>query len=448
MFQQPEASITVNDLLVILNGETITFPAQWRFDIFNNAIELTPGTGNEGDILEIYVVTDGEYTIDGTDVTFKVPPADNSLIEVIKFTNHDILQTERINLDVVARSIISEGQDEFVIYHRLTRGEIELRYPAIDAQYVWVSINGELLSPTVDYHITSDLKKVQLLELPNPNDVIDIIHFAAPVVTNTFAFRQFKDMLNRTHFKRLDSAATTLSQDLNYYDLRIEVIDGTKLPEPNKGKNIPGVIFIEGERIEYLVKEGNLLRQLRRGTLGTGTKDIINAGTNIFDQGISKTIPYRDQIITQNFTTDGISSNFALDFVPNNLNEFEVFYAGRRLRKNEIDIFDQTLALDSNEGDVLSPGEFILPEFDFTDNTRPLSPTIGTQHMQSEYIFTWNGISWKSNSLILNFVPQENLQVTVVRKIGKTWTTPGESLVESNNNIARFVRDSDSGLLE
>ena len=47
-----------------------------------------------------------------------------------------------------------------------------------------------------------------------------------------------------------------------------------------------------------------------------------------------------------------------------------------------------------------------------------------------------------------NFVPQENLQVTVVRKIGKTWTTPGESLVESNNNIARFVRDSDSGLLE
>jgi len=448
LFQQPEASITVNDLLVILNGETITFPAQWRFDIFNNAIELTPGTGNEGDILEIYVVTDGEYTIDGTDVTFKVPPADNSLIEVIKFTNHDILQTERINLDVVARSIISEGQDEFVIYHRLTRGEIELRYPAIDAQYVWVSINGELLSPTVDYHITSDLKKVQLLELPNPNDVIDIIHFAAPVVTNTFAFRQFKDMLNRTHFKRLDSAATTLSQDLNYYDLRIEVIDGTKLPEPNKGKNIPGVIFIEGERIEYLVKEGNLLRQLRRGTLGTGTKDIINAGTNIFDQGISKTIPYRDQIITQNFTTDGISSNFALDFVPNNLNEFEVFYAGRRLRKNEIDIFDQTLALDSNEGDVLSPGEFILPEFDFTDNTRPLSPTIGTQHMQSEYIFTWNGISWKSNSLILNFVPQENLQVTVVRKIGKTWTTPGESLVESNNNIARFVRDSDSGLLE
>ena len=118
-----------------------------------------------------------------------------------------------------------------VTYNRLTVGEITLRKPAVDAQYVWVSVNGELLTPSVDYSVTDDRLKVQLVRTPAANDVIDIIHFTAPVSTAKFAYRQFKDMLNRTHFKRLDTAATKLAQPLNYYDLRIELDDGSYISQ-------------------------------------------------------------------------------------------------------------------------------------------------------------------------------------------------------------------------
>ena len=70
---------------------------------------------------------------------------------------------------------------------------------------------------------------MQLVRQPAANDVIDVIHFTAPVSKPKFAYRQFKDMLNRTHFKRLDTAPAKLAQALNYYDLRIELDDASEL---------------------------------------------------------------------------------------------------------------------------------------------------------------------------------------------------------------------------
>ena len=49
-----------------------------------------------------------------------------------------------------------------VTYNRLTVGEVPLRQKAVDAQYVWVSVNGELLTPSVDYYITDDQMNVRL----------------------------------------------------------------------------------------------------------------------------------------------------------------------------------------------------------------------------------------------------------------------------------------------
>ena len=121
---------------------------------------------------------------------------------------------------------------------RTTVGEITLRNPAVDAQYVWVSVNNELLSPSVDYYVTDDKLKVQLVRQPAANDVIDIIHFTAPVSVPKFAYRQFKDMLNRTHFKRLETSASTLAQTLNYYDLRIELVDGASLSRTKQGTKL------------------------------------------------------------------------------------------------------------------------------------------------------------------------------------------------------------------
>ena len=416
LFQQPQGTISATQVKTYLNGEEIEINLQWRFDIFNSSVTLFDGIGEPGDIIEIYIEGDGDYLIDGNLLTFASAPADGTSIEVYRFTNHDILGIERISYDVVARSTLTAGTDEYSTYHRLTAGEITLREPAHSAEYVWIALDGELLTPSVDYYLDNTKTKVRLVNIPAADTVVDIIHFSAPVRHGRFAFRQFKDMLNRTHFKRLDSAATVLAADLHYYDIRIEVEDGDALPEPNKGENIPGVLFINGERIEYFVKEGNLLRQIRRGTLGTGVSEVHSAGEEVFEQGPGKTIPYKDETLTQIFTADGTTNTYSLDFVPTSVNEFDVFVGGRRLRKNAISSFDYTAALDSIEGDITLAAEFSV---DGTTNTLTLAEN-----------------------------PIENIQVMVVRKIGRIWSPTGTELAKAENDIARFLLAGTSDLDE
>ena len=322
-----------------------------------------------------------------------------------------------MNYDVVSRTLLlSEEIDQINDYNRLTTGEVKLRKKAVDAQYVWVSVNGELLTPSVDYFVTDDQMKIQLVRTPAQNDVIDIIHFAQQVSSAKFAYRQFKDILNRTHFKRLDASATTLREPLNSYDLRIEVVDGSSLSVPSKGQNLPGILFVGSERIEYFVKEGNTLKQLRRGTLGTGTKDTYPIGQKVFDQNIGKTVPYKDMTQSQSFIGNGSTSTYTLSFDVGTINEIEVFVAGKRLRKTPLESFSATKALDSPEADITLPREF-----EFNQDT---------------------------NTITLADIPLDKTKVTVVKKTGQTWANNGQTLGEAENSIARFLRAGTSALPE
>ena len=406
LFQQPLASVDTDKIQVYLNGKLLVFPTDYAYSIANSAVTLTGGVGVAGDILEIYVKEDGEYFIEGDQITFASPIAQDQEIEIYTFTNHDLLGIERINYDVVNRTTLTAGTKEYGTYHSLSSGIISLRKPATNVKYVWVSVNGELLTPAIDYSLNNNKTEVHLATQPNENDIIDIIHFSADVGTERFAFRQFKDMLNRTHFKRLDSPETKLAQNLNWYDVRIEVTNGEALPEPNKGENMPGIIFVNGERIEYFVKEENTLRQIRRGTLGTGVADVHLAGEGVYDQGPGKNIPYKDTSLSQVFTADGETAQFTLNYSPASSDEFEVFVAGRRLRKNSVSKFDYTIALDSNEGDITLPAEFTI----------------------------------SGNTLTLAETPLENTQVLIIRKVGKIWSPIGTELAKAENDIARFLR--------
>ena len=434
-FQYPFGTLTDADLKVFLDGEEINSPVDWRLEILNSAIVLSDEIGEPGQKLEIYVITAGEYAVDNRSITFSTPPSDNSKIEIFNFSNHDILGIERQTYDVVSRTTINTDDIQYMTYQRLTVGEISLRTPALNVQYVWVMKNGQLLTPTLDYYLNDDKNKVVLVAQPQKEDTIEIIHFSGPASVSKFAFRQFKDMLNRTHFKRLDEPATFLAQDLNQYDLRIEVADGSLLPEPDKTNNKPGIIFIEGERIEYFVKEENTLRQLRRGTLGTGVLNIVKSGTDVYDQSISKNIPYKDETQVQtiqgldelgNLIVDGNKTVFDITLPKirrndnNELfydeNEFEVFVAGRRLRKGNINVFNPTLGLDSPIADEISLAEFTIDAINGTVNFK--TP------------------------------PEENTKISIIRKIGKTWVENGETLSESQNDIGYFLRAGTTKLPE
>ena len=130
-----------------------------------------------------------------------------------------------------------------------------------------------------------------------------------PTVITKFGFRQFKDMLNRTHYKRIDGDKNyILGKDLKAHDKVIELVDASGITNHRRILNIPGIVFVNGERIEYRQKEGNLLKQLQRGTLGTGVKDIHTHGTEVYDQILMLPMSYKDETISTVFTADGTSS--------------------------------------------------------------------------------------------------------------------------------------------
>lgn len=411
-FQFPVGSITEEDVTVYKNGSQIFSPGDWRFDSVNNRVIVSEEASVFGDEMDVYVVTSSDYVADENVVTLTDAPADGEQVEIYQFTNHDIPTIRRTTYVVEDRAGLERFEDDYFKYQRMTAGEFDLDAPVPDIEYAWVVLNGTLLTPTVDYTLVDNNRKIQLAVLPNLGDTVDLFHFTAPVIQPEFAFKQFKDMLNRTHYKRVDPEATVLAKPLNYYDLRIEVVDSTRLDEPDKGKNVPGVVFINGERIEYFVKDGNLLRQLRRGTLGTGVKELHEAGSSVFDVGRSKTIPYADKTQVFEDVVDGSTTVIEPSFVVNNKNEIEVFVAGRRLNKGEISVFNPDNALDSPLGDEIKPAEFSVED--------------GKIHLHLS-----------GNDL-------DGCRITVVKKTLMLWSALGESLSYSDSPIAQFLRSGAS----
>jgi len=87
------------------------------------------------------------------------------------------------------------------------------------------------------------------------------------------------------------------------------------LPAPDPDSNIPGIVFINKERITYFARDlgENSLGQIMRGTLGTGAVDTHPSGTAVVDAGGSQTIPgYADTTTNCTHTADGSTTAFAL----------------------------------------------------------------------------------------------------------------------------------------
>ena len=347
-------------------------------------------------------------------------PDDWEEVNIYTFSNHDINEFERNSYDVVWNtSQAPQGSDEYIDKNLLSRGYVKLQKPALSANYVWVFKNGQILVPQKDYKIVDKKDGVQLYEKVLPNDTIDILQFAAPTSKPKFGFRIFKDMLNRYHYKRLNKDNEyELQQPLNYYDQTIQVKDATGLESPNRALGLPGVVWIDKERIEYFSLDGNNLRQLRRGTLGTGIKETYPVNTRVIGQGIEENIPYKDAIYNTKFIGDSSTKQFLLDWVPASINEFDVFLGGVRLRKDPIVKFDATVDQDSPEADVILAPEFTMETIVWGTDTR-------TAIYLADYIDP----------------PADGTIIEVVRKTGKVWTELGKSIADSENEICKFITD-------
>ena len=432
--------VVVPDGAISLLGGTgtgVTISAE--FEIVANepniAITLNPAKYIDNATLVVVVDNRADYLIDSNGITFTNSFPDGTNFEILSFYNHNVLGIERTIDELIPTTAIANGTAEYYELAGKLGGKFKLRNTAVSGDFVWVIKNGTLLMNGVDYRLDTDLITIKLNNYLFEDDVIQIVAFTNTVIHDSFAYMQFKDMLNRVHYKRLNKAKSTrLDKDLTQSSKIITVVDGLVLDTPVPSKNLPGIIEINGERIEYFNKVGNVLSQLRRGTLGTGIPVLHGKDSLVLNIGPSETIPYKDEYVIKTHTADGNSDTYDVPFIPsittigtNVATDFEVFVGGYRLKKKEYDIFAKIDALsgqltypdypDSVEGDITLPAEF--------SNT----PSI-------------------SSAIKLTVTPQLGTKIVVVKKQGKLWNDPGQRLAKSDNSVSNFLKTTGTNWVE
>jgi hypothetical protein len=109
----------------------------------------------------------------------------------------------------------------------------------------------------------------------------------------TFSYKIFKDMNDNYGYYRVSANASTniVSTTSN----TITVANSTVLSMPNLSGAVPGVIFVNGERITYWTNNTstNTLSNIRRATLGTGVSTL-TAGAAVYDESAVQLVPYSD----------------------------------------------------------------------------------------------------------------------------------------------------------
>jgi hypothetical protein len=248
-------------------------------------------------------------------------------------------------------------------------------------------------------------------------------------------------MLNVYQFKRFAQGEVNLVTNLTHYDQSIEVTDASGLFDPTDYRNIPGVVYINGERIEYFQKSGNTLSQIRRGSFGSPIAEIHVAGSQVSDIGPLESLPYNETQHRQDFVSDGSTLLIGpLDFTPSvgtrsaswyrgvdpvtgnpiipigygPCDQLEVFVAGTRLNKNPKTVFDEELGATSPAGDKEVEADFSVDG---------LSPYVR----------------------LTNAIPAGK-RITIIRKTGKIWyergvdtASAGKTLQQNNTSIANFI---------
>ena len=346
-------SVDVGSIAVFADGTPLQLGSDFIIDQSVISVKITKSVASEykGTTLTISVAQDSGYIyIPGT-ASYTTPDPMNpamvmtvpavpgkirfinsytssNTIEVISSYKHDVLDIERTAITVTPSVTFTPDSIEYYTHNEIFAGTVQLDRQVINEDYVWVIKNGTLLTPKFDYRLSQDRSRIVLLDTVVAEDVISIITFGSNILQSGISYMQFKDMLNRTHFKRLSlNKQTKLATDLHISDTSLTVLDASNFDIPNPELNKPGIIEIRGERIEFFKMEGNTLSQLRRGTLGTGVSTLCKAGSIVQEIGTSETIPYSDQPIVDQIVSD-TSTSIPLKFIPKNVNEIEVFVGG------------------------------------------------------------------------------------------------------------------------
>jgi hypothetical protein len=428
-------SLDLGNARVYLNGIKLRPGFDYSFNS-NNTVTLASRIAKLTDVVAIVDlgVLDYEYDIQGSVLTLTAPQV-GSEIKVVTFTDHDgmVMQTERFIGTPTKR-------------YKLSRA-------VLDDNYVWVQVNGVALTSRLDFVMLDDQVTVQISDSYHhvPADVVVITSISSQKLAVTIlGYRIFTDMFNRTHFKRLSKQNTTyLVHPLAVIDTEIYVADASVLTPPLLSKKMPGIILVDGERIEFFKITGNVLSQLRRGTLGTSPAEYSDLYTKVIDQSPDQTIPYSENILRQVHTTTAGTDTYPIDavttstfvgdgivfstamtvatpleqLIPNNLDvpalipavdQVSVYYGGRLLRKTGAYYHDTTVAYDSPEANVLgtTSTSMLLPDAVspndayITSDTNKVWVYTDSNELGAVNGYVYNGLRYVPPEFTINVVPE------------------------------------------
>jgi hypothetical protein len=381
--------LTNNNAGVYVNG--IKLRPGFDFTIYSGVNPtVTLLSANIGDVVAIedrYLGAD--FTIDGSILNLTTPTLNTSII-VTTFADQD---------GMLIRSDKFTGTQS---------GRYQISRPSVNANCVWVWKNGISLIPNIDYAILSDNITIQISDSIVTTDSDNILIMSVSdqtLAATTIGYRIFNDMFNRTNFKRLSAENSTyLSRPLSYMDTEIYVNDASTIIPPNPYTNVPGVVIIAGERIEFNKKVGNVLSQLRRATLGTSPKFYSEMYTKVIDQSPDQTIPFAETILKQVQFTTSTSSVYTLSLTTSTVDlpystsnvvsdgivlststtavdQVQVYYGGRLLNKSGTYHHDIIKSYDS-------------PEFKLIGSVESVSSLPDTTGVGHAYIVTSTNQVW------------------------------------------------------
>jgi hypothetical protein len=430
-------SIKISDIGVYIDGKKLSLSTDYSVNTTTVTVTILNQVynANLGKTLVLTLNSYADYTVDeiAKTITFKSTYSSSDKIEILSSYNHASLDIERTTFVLQTTITFSNESVEYHYFKDLSRGVMRLNRPVVDEQHVWLARNNvtfsSLLVPGIDYVLLDNKSSIQLAPyLTSITDSYTLMTFGNNTLSSNISYMQFKDMLNRVMYKRLSkNKQTRLAKDLYWNDVEIVVEDASNFDIPNISTNRPGIIEIRGERIEFFAIVGNVLKQIQRGTLGTGIYSRNTAGTFVQDIGTSSTIPYTDSTLVQNIIADGVSNSHpltlgvTLDSAFTNYNSlFEVFVGGDndtvRLKKSSYSIFDINQAPYSPAGDVIYPADFTI-----------------------------SNVSSTSAQLTLTNPVTQGTKITVVQVTGKEWDGNKNNpvnILDSDSAIASFIKAS------
>lgn len=494
----PSNSFNLQNVRAYVNGNQLTPGIDYTVNETNQTVTIRPGILSFGDAIAILGIPSSgiaaEYDIQGEILTLN-DSISNAELRVITFTDHDdmLVRTERFRGSLNRRFTVSR--------------------PVFDKHYVWVDINGIPLVNEIDYQLLDDTMTIELSDnfATTYNDTVLITTISSKkLAESVLGYRIFNDAFNRTHFKRLSKKNTTyLTIPLEFTDTEIHVNDSSVLIPPLVSKKIPGVVIIDGERIEFFKVNGNTLTQLRRATLGTSSRQTLPVGTRVIDQSPEQSIPFSENhykqvllttssvktyvisTLTQITTTTVANDHFRSDgivlqtnptplfdsvgnpVIVNAVDQVMVYYGGRLLNKAATYYHDTTVAYDSQTFDVLgfTATSELLPTVDVVGSAYVVTSTnhvwVYTASIELDAIngYVYRGLNYVSPEFSINTSTQEitlnigediqdNVRLVIIKKDfdkNTVWNDiNGDSstitLMDSTTIPARFLQSRPSEL--